>query len=98
RARISATRVESGKPALFPLRDGPADPQFLFVPLGALGGEERRLASRKRKRRDRDLLRSGARLQRRSDDRFGEEVARLFHRALLALSAPPGADSRIPAL
>ncbi len=55
-ARLPAARVDRGRPALFPLQDGRADPQLLRVPLGALRGEARRMARLAKDVAHRDLL------------------------------------------
>ena len=94
RPGLPAARVDRGRPPLLPLQDGRADPALLLVPLGALRGEARRVE----RRRHRDLLPRAAPLQRRPDDRGGQEVARLLHGQLRPLPAPPGAHRRVPAL
>ena len=50
------------------------------------------------RRRHRGLLPPRPPLQRRPDDRRGEEVARLLHHELRPVPAPPGAHPRVPAL
>ena len=93
RATCSASGPTDGRRYFHYKMDAPIL-DFYSLPLGALRGEARPLE----RRRDRDLLPPGARLQRRPDDRRRQEVARLLHRELRALPAPPGAHPRVPAL
>ncbi len=62
---LPAAGVGRERPSLLPLQDGRADPQPLGVPVGAVRGEARQVA----RRRHRDRLPPGARVQRRPDDR-----------------------------
>ena len=47
RAGLSRARMERGRPALFPLRDGHADPEFLVGAVGPLRGGARQMERRR---------------------------------------------------
>ena len=70
----------------------------LPVRVGALRGEARRLAGARRRRRDRDRLPPGPRIQPRPDGRRRQGFARLLHGALRAVPAQDRAHHRVPAL
>ena len=70
-ARLPAEGVHPRRPSLLQLRDGPADAGLLFVPVGALAGEE----GRRTRHSDRGLLRPEASVQRRPHDPGHAEVA-----------------------
>ena len=69
--------MERGRPALFPLPDGRADPRFLRLPVGTLRGEDRRLARPAGRRGDRHLSPARARVRPRLDGRRGQGRTRL---------------------
>jgi hypothetical protein len=86
--------VDGGRAEILPLHDGHPDPPLLLVSLRGLHRAPRSMA----RRGDRDRLPRPPCLQCRPDDRRREEVARLRHGQLRAVSAPAGADRRVSAV
>jgi hypothetical protein len=78
RARLPRARLDRRQAALLRVQDGRADPQLLRVPVGPLCGPARPLE----RRRDRDLVPAGARVQPRPDGRRDQGRARLLHRGV----------------
>ncbi len=95
---LRRARLDRERSPLHRVPDGFADGGDLSVRVRAIRGAPGHVAGSGRRRRDRDRLSRGARVQPRPHGGRRQGFAVLLHAALRALPAPDRADHRVPAL